>query len=72
MRYTIILLACAVFSSGCMSNKLDKTVKALAKDPAIVVVTISSIYGTVKLTRVGSVTNGLIVQPDGSVAVKQQ
>ncbi len=62
----LLLLACA----GCSTTNITKLTQALAKDPAIVVVKVSSVYGTVNFTRVGSITNGMTVSPDGTVSMK--
>lgn len=63
---SLFLITCA----GCSTTNISKLTEALAKDPAIVVVNIGTVYGTVKFTRVGCVTNGLTVSPDGTVSVK--
>lgn len=55
---------------GCSTTNITKLTESLAKDPAIVVVKIGSVYGTVSLIRIGSQTNGVTVSPDGSVTVK--
>jgi hypothetical protein len=55
---------------GCSSTNITKLTQALAKDPAIVVVKIGSVYGTLSFVRVGSQTNGVTVSPDGSVSIK--
>jgi hypothetical protein len=56
--------------SGCSTTNITKLTQALAKDPAIIVVNVGTVYGTVKLTRVGCVTNGMSVSPDGTVTIK--
>ncbi len=61
-----ILLLCA----GCGTTNITKLTQALAKDPAIVVVKVSSVYGMVNFTRVGSLTNGMTISPDGTVSVR--
>jgi hypothetical protein len=63
------LLACLLLS-GCSTTNITKLTEALAKDPAIVVVKVSSVYGTVNFTRVGSLTNGMTISPDGTVSVR--
>lgn len=64
------LLLILPFLAGCSTTNITKLTAALAKDPAIVVVSVNSIYGTVKFTRVGSITNGMTVSPDGTVSMK--
>jgi len=66
----IIVSALLIACTGCSSTNITKLTQALAKDPAIVVVSVNSVYGTVKFTRVGSITNGMSVSPDGSVSMK--
>lgn len=63
---SLILIACA----GCTSTNVTKLTQALAKDPAIVVVKVGTVYGTVNFTRVGTLTNGMTISPDGTVSVK--
>jgi len=62
----LLLIACA----GCSTTNITKLTQALAKDPAIVVVNVGTVYGTVKFTRVGCITNGMSVSPDGTVTIK--
>lgn len=55
--------------SGCSGT--TTLVKALQKDPAIVVFTATHPYGNVRLVRVGMRTNEVVnVSPDGVVSVK--
>jgi len=66
------LAACA----GCSSTNIAKLTKELARDPSIVVLKVSTIYGTVNLTRIGaqpSATNNLdvTIAPDGTVTTKK-
>ncbi len=68
MKKLLFLLPLAI--AGCSTTNVTKLVTALAKDPAIVVVNVGTVYGTVKFTRVGSVTNGMTVSPDGTVTVR--
>lgn len=70
---TIIGLAALLAGvSGCTSTNITKLTQALAKDPAIVVVKVGTVYGTVNFTRVGTTANGMTISPDGTVAIKQQ
>jgi hypothetical protein len=63
---SLLLIACA----GCSTTNITKLTQALAKDPAIVVVNVGTVYGTVKFTRVGCVTNGMTISPDGTITIK--
>ena len=65
-----LLFILPLLIGGCSTTNISKLTEALAKDPAIVVVNIGTVYGTVKFTRVGCITNGLTVSPDGTVSVK--
>lgn len=65
-----LLLVLPILIGGCSTTNITKLTEALAKDPAIVVLNIGTVYGTVKFTRVGCITNGLTVSPDGTVSVK--
>ena len=62
----LLLLACA----GCSTTNITKLTQALAKDPAIVVIKVGTVYGTINFTRVGSLTNGMTISPDGTVSVR--
>ncbi len=66
----IKLFLALLLLTGCSTTNITKLTSALAKDPAIVVVSVNSIYGTVKFTRVGSITNGMTISPDGTVSMK--
>ncbi len=71
-KLSLILLAfsAAIFLSGCSTTNITDLAKALANDPAIVSGQVASVYGTVKFSRVGSVTNCLVtVSPDGTITV---
>ena len=68
MKKLLILLPLLI--SGCASTNITKLTEALAKDPAIVVVNVGTVYGTVKFIRVGCITNGMSVSPDGTVTIK--
>jgi hypothetical protein len=56
--------------AGCSTTNITKLTEALAKDPAIVVLKVGTVYGTVNFTRVGSLTNGMTISPDGTVSVR--
>jgi hypothetical protein len=56
--------------TGCSTTNITKLTEALAKDPAIVVIKVGTVYGTVNLTRVGTLTNGMTISPDGTVSVR--
>ena len=66
----LLLFAPLVILAGCSTTNITKLTQALAKDPAIVVVNVGTVYGTVKFVRVGSVTNGMTISPDGTVSVR--
>lgn len=68
MKRLLVLLP--ILLCGCSTTNITKLTNALAKDPAIVVVKVTSIYGSVSLTRIGSHTNAVTVSPDGTVSVK--
>jgi hypothetical protein len=66
----VLSLLPLVLLCGCSSTNITDLTKALAKDPAIVIVKVGSVYGTLSFVRVGSQTNGVTVSPDGSVSIK--
>lgn len=66
----ILVLSFLLTLCGCSTTNITKLTQALAKDPAIVVVKVGTVYGTMNFTRVGSLTNGMTISPDGTVSVK--
>jgi hypothetical protein len=71
MKRLLILLPIALMLAGCSSTNITKLVGALAKDPAISVVKVTTIYGNVSYTRIGYRTNETTsVNSDGSVTIK--
>lgn len=55
---------------GCSTNGMSKLVGQLKGDPATVSATVTSVYGTVKLVRIGGQTNNAVtVGPDGTVTI---
>lgn len=65
----ILLLLLAAMLTGCTGT--TTLVRALQKDPAIVVFNVVHPYGNVRLVRVGMRTNEVVtVSPDGVVSVK--
>lgn len=66
----LLLLVSLSLLSGCSTTNITKLTQALAKDPAIVVVKVGTVYGTVNFTRVGTLTNGMTISPDGTISVK--
>lgn len=73
-KFPIAVMALALLSSGCATRQMANLVSKLAKDPATVHLSITSIYGTVKLTRTNPQgTNAITtsVAPDGTVTFKQ-
>jgi len=70
MKRILLLASLSLLAlCGCSSTNIAELTKALASDPATVRFHVTSIYGTVDYTRVGS-TNGLTVAPDGTITVK--
>ena len=51
-----------------------KVVQAMAKDPASVHVRVSTIYGTIDVTRTNPLTNTLAhtISPDGTITVARE
>lgn len=70
----LLLPILCIASCGCISTNISELTKALAGDPATVVVSVQTIYGTLKVTRVGEATNSpssmKTVSPDGTVTIK--
>jgi hypothetical protein len=72
---TVLSLLAAVVLTGCISGcsttNISELTKALANDPATVQVNVSSIYGTLRFTRVGgqSVGSKTTVAPDGTITM---
>jgi hypothetical protein len=69
----VLSLACLPLC-GCLSTNFTEYAKAMAGDPATIVVSINTVYGTAKFTRVGETTNSAnvmkTVSPDGTVTIK--
>lgn len=64
----VVALLCL---TGCSTTNITKLTQALANDGAVVTVSVSSVYGTIKVTRVGPQTNGTAtVTSDGVVTIK--
>lgn len=64
----VLLLGCSLFFlSGCASAA--GVARALAKDPAIVIVRMGTPWGNQQITRIGVTSNSVAVSPDGSVTV---
>ncbi len=71
MKKTLLIAPILIVLSGCAN--LPATVKELAGDPATVAAQLTTVYGTAKFVRVGSLssTNGSVtVSPDGTVTIK--
>lgn len=62
MRYLLLLAALAL--AGCSSGLADLTAQ-LAKDPASVCLTVTSIYGTTRLARTGIQNGNVSCTNDG-------
>jgi hypothetical protein len=68
-----ILVVVVLCLTGCSTTNITKLTQALAADGAVVTVKVSSIYGTLSVTRVGPQTNcAASVTADGVVTVKPQ
>lgn len=70
MKKTLTLLALvAVAATGCVNSSL---VRALAKDPATAHMRITTIYGTIEVSRTNPGTNSAPhkVSADGGIEVK--
>ena len=63
------LLVVLLFANGCASQA--PLIRELAKDPATVQITVTSLYGTISLVRVNPKTNSMAhsINADGSVRV---
>lgn len=63
------VIGALVILSGCSS--MPKIVRELAKDPATTHLTVTTIYGTINLTRVNAGTNTVAhsINSDGSLKV---
>ena len=56
--------------TGCTGlNSLGSIAQQLKDDPAIVQFDIVTIYGTAKFKRIGSNTNSVTVDPDGTMRI---
>jgi len=73
MKRTMILLGAvaALSLTGCATQNLAASLKALGEDPAIVVGKVTSVYGTFGIIRIGGTTNSVTVSPDGTVTVNK-
>ncbi len=70
MNRLLCIAPLLLLSGGCSSTNINELAKTVAGDPAIISAQIASVYGTVKFSRVGSVTNCLVtVSPDGTISV---
>lgn len=57
--------------SGCMS--MSKLARELSKDPATVNLSLTTIYGNLRLVRTNPGTNSTVsVSPDGTVSVERK
>jgi len=67
----VLGLAMVLFT-GCSTTDITKLVGALGQDSAVVTGTVTSVYGTVKIVRVGpTATNSVVVSPDGTVSINK-
>jgi len=60
---TKIILASALFLTGCSTTNISSLVKALAKDPATVAISVQSVYGTMYFMRTGNTNQQIIMGP---------
>lgn len=72
-KLAFLSLACLPLC-GCLSTNFTEYAKAMAGDPATIVVSINTVYGTAKFTRVGGGDTNTVktVSPDGTVTIKGQ
>lgn len=68
MKNTILICVAVLMIplSGC--GGLPKLARALAKDPAIVVIEVNTPYGKQSLIRIGNNTNDVVIK-DGTITV---
>lgn len=72
MKSLVLIAALALIPlTGCATRNLAASLKELGDDPAIVVGSINTVYGTAKLVRIGVTTNSVTVNPDGTVTVNK-
>lgn len=70
MKKSIPVLGVLLLICGCSTSGMSKLVRELKGDPATVSATVTSIYGNVKLVRIGGQTNNAVsVGPDGTVTI---
>ena len=72
MKKTILAAAIAAFAmTGCATSGMNKMLSQLKNDPASFHVRVSSVYGTIELTRANPLTNSAAytVSPDGTITV---
>jgi hypothetical protein len=65
-----LLSGICALAGGCTG--MAGVVKAMAKDPAIATVEVTTIYGTLKVKRVGGSTNSVEVSDTGAIAVNKK
>jgi uncharacterized protein YcfL len=71
MKRTIIAALASLVLCGCSSTNITKLVAAAAKDPATIIIKVTTIYGNVSYTRIGVMTNETAqVTGDGTVTIK--
>lgn len=69
-RFLPLVAIIALPLAGCSTSGMSKLVGQLKNDPATVSASVTSVYGTVKLIRVGGQTNNSVtVSPDGTVTI---
>ena len=66
------LLATPLALTGCLSTNITELTKSLAQDPAAVKVLVQTPYGSITVTRVGSMPNETrAIAADGTITITQ-
>lgn len=63
IRKLVLLSLLALCAAGCSTTNITSLVKALAKDPATVAISVQSVYGTVYFMRTGNTNQQVIMGP---------
>lgn len=66
----ISLALCLTFSMGCIN--LSKLTRELAKDPAALKVQLTTIHGSLNVSRAGSNTNSIQITSQGEIVVNPE
>ncbi len=67
----IAVVAAGIMGAGCTSTNVTSLAKAWANDKSTFAANVGSVYGTVRIVRIGEQTPGTTVtaSPDGTVTV---